>query len=340
MNKFVFESGGFMWPVLKRRHVRFLEVNKDSVVKKLLSYAVVVLCFSSVPTWADGQRAAQNLFTNLANTGQSINTARASNTFVAPSLVRGMYVLSDQRGGFVGYTNEAGTLFGDSRGFNGLRSGEKSFRPLTSQEAADLQKEMVVNIDKEKLITVQYGKGQRRLFLFSAIDCPACKSLEVDLSKAGASENVTFFVIPSSLQNSEAQWQRVSNIWCADDSAIAWKKYWATGSTPAVSACPFQEGHVAKKVTYYLWDMLKGAGMALHGTPTYVREDGLLLTKATLNSPLQPPKSSYWLVGVDRSAISDYRPQSVGSQSSNGTPNSNNSKTINVGGAVKWLLSK
>lgn len=340
MNKFVFESGGFMRPVLQRRYFRLIEINKDNVVKRLMSYAVIALCFFSLPTWADGQSAAQNLFTNLANTGQSISSARASNTFVAPSLVRGMYVLSDQRGGFVGYTNEAGTLFGDSRGFNGLRRGEKSFRPLTSQEAADLQKEMVVNIDKEKLITVQYGKGQRRLFLFSAIDCPACKSLEDKLSKAGASENVTFYVIPSSLQVNEAQWQRVSNIWCADDSAVAWKKYWATGSTPAVGSCPFQEGHVAKKVTYYLWDMLKGAGMALRGTPTYVREDGLLLTTENLNLPLQTPKSFHWLAETDRTAITDYRPQPVGSQHSKGTTNSNQIKTINVGEAVKRLMGK
>lgn len=340
MNKFVYDSGGFMRPVLTRCHFRFVEINKNNVVKRLLSYVVIVICFSSVPAWADGQRAAQNLFANLANAGQSINNARVSNTFVAPSLIRGMYVVTDQRGDFVGFTNEAGTLFGDSRGFHGLRRGEKGFRPLNTKEAVDLQKEMVVNIDKEKLITVQYGNGQRRLFLFSAIDCPACKSLEDKLAKAGASENATFFVVPSSLQSNEAQWQRVSNIWCADDSATAWKKYWATGSTPAVSSCSFQEGHLAKKVRSYLWDMLKGAGLALHGTPTFVREDGLLLTTENLNLPLQTPKSFQWLVESNRSVITDYRPQPVGNQLINGTTNSNQVKTINVGEAVKWLIGK
>ncbi|WP_259583765.1 thioredoxin fold domain-containing protein [Aeromonas veronii] len=187
---------------------------------------------------------------------------------------------------------------------------------------------------------MQYGQGQKRLFLFSAIDCPACKALEDKLSKAGASENTTFFVIPSSLQDNEAQWQRVSNIWCANDSSLAWKKYWATGSTPVAGTCLFHDGHIAKKVTYHLWDMLKGAGLALHGTPAYVREDGLLLTKATLNLPLQPSKSPYWLAGLDSSDVASYWPQPVGNRGSSGTPNGNNSKKINVGEALKGLLSK
>lgn len=146
---------------------------------------------------------------------------------------------------------------------------------------------------------VRHPHRQSALCVFSAIDCPACKKIEDQFAQNGDRENTTFFVIPSSLQDSELQWQKVANIWCATDSAAAWKKYWATGATPAAGACSFADGHLAEKMSYYVWDMLKGAGLALHGTPAYLREDGLLLTRATLDMPLQPSGPAYWLANVD-----------------------------------------
>ncbi len=299
-------------------------------MKKRLLIAVLA-ALASASALADGRSAAQSLFANLERAGQDIG-ASAANTFAAPTLVRGMYALSDPQGKFIGYANEAGTLFGDSRGFNGLAPGGSGFRPLTPPEAADLRREMVVNIDKGKLITTRYGAGQKRLFMFSAIDCPACRKVEAQLAKAGAKENTTFLVVPSSLQSSEQQWQKVANIWCASDSERAWKTYWATGATPAAGACPVADGKIAERVSSHLWGMLKGAGLALHGTPAYVREDGLLLTKETLDLPAQPAKPAYWLAGADTGGADDFLPQPVGGRvAGGGAP---------LGSAIKGLFRR
>lgn len=284
-------------------------------MKKFLLIATALLI--STHALADGRSAAQNLFANLNRSRQGIGE-NASSTFVAPTLVRGMYALSDAAGKFVGYSNEAGTLFGDSRGFIGLSAGGSKFVPLTPDQTADLRREVAANIDRDKLITVRYGEEKTRLFLFSAIDCPHCGKLEDQLRKAGDNENTTFYVIPSSLQSTSdgaagrQQWQRVASIWCAADPAHAWKTYWATGATPTARACSFSDAKIAEHAQERLWGILKGVGVAVHGTPAYIREDGLLLNKKTLGLPLEGAKPSYWLAGVDGRSTDDFRPQRVG----------------------------
>ena len=284
-------------------------------MKKFLTIATTLLI--STHSFADGRSAAQNLFSNLSRARQEIGE-NASSTLAAPTLVRGMYALSDSRGKFVGFTNEAGTLFGDSRGFIGLSAGGSKFVPLTPDQTADLRREVAANIYRDKLITVRYGAEKTRLYMFSAIDCPHCKKLEDQLRKAGDNENTTFYVIPSSLQSTSdgaagrQQWQRVSSIWCAADAAHAWKTYWATGATPTARACSFSDAKIAEHAQERLWGILKGVGVAVHGTPAYIREDGLLLNKKTLGLPLEGAKPAYWLTGADGHSTDDFRPQRVG----------------------------
>jgi len=56
---------------------------------------------------------------NLARAKAELNENEV-NLMVAPTLVRGVYAISNQQKRFVGFTYEAGNAFGDSRGFNML----------------------------------------------------------------------------------------------------------------------------------------------------------------------------------------------------------------------------
>ena len=281
----------------------------------LLAGVIAMLAFTSA--MADGRSAAQNLYANLAAGGLALNT-KLADIQVASTLVSGMYYLLDAKGKFIAITNEAGTLMGDSHGFNALLPGSTEFRPLTAQEAAGLRREIAENIDKSKLITVRRGTGAVKLFLFSAIDCPYCKQLE---DKANAAEkqnkeNSTLYIIPSSLQPGNTreggqQWLKVASIWCATDSARAWKTYWANGAVPGgAGACPFANPQIAKNSNDILWNMLTGAGVALHGTPSIVRMDGLLL-RGSNDKPIEPAVSPFWLAGATPVGT-DFRPQVVG----------------------------
>ena len=88
---------------------------------------------TAAPALADGRSAVHNLFANAARA--RINLGMTENSvMVAPSLVRGMYVLTSGRGEFAGFVNEAGTLYGDSFGMKVYAPSGAAPRPMTPQE--------------------------------------------------------------------------------------------------------------------------------------------------------------------------------------------------------------
>lgn len=226
--------------------------------------------------WAGGQSAAHQLYVNLQRSGGSIDL-RENAARVAPTLVQGIYRLTDANGRFFGYINEAGTLFGDSRGFTVVAGGAPP-RPLQPAEQAELRAEVMRNIDRTRLIKVNYGRGsEREIVLFSAVDCGYCKRLEEGLQALGEKVDATIYVLPSSLQPLQGApspaWQAATQIWCADDNGSAWKKFWNTRAIPPARSCEITP-RSANLAETEVRDLLAATGAKLGGYPTLLREDG------------------------------------------------------------------
>ncbi len=293
---------------------------------KAIGLLLAALASSSV--LADGRSAAHNLFSNLARARASIGVNEAT-TLVGPTLVKGIYSLTNQQGRFVGFTNEAGTLFGDSRGFNFVAPNGSQPRPLNLGEIADLRGEVVAAIDIDKLPKITHGDGGgRRLVMFSAVDCPFCKVFEDNMRKQAADLNSTLYVVPSSLQKinqgGAQQWQAVSRIWCADDAGAAWQGFWASRTIPQPRQCRFADPRVAELAEQQLRDVLMAVGVRVVGTPQFVREDGtIIVNKTEMNSayiastfgpagaPQPNTKPVRWLTA---SADDSFQMQPVGGQ--------------------------
>lgn len=272
-------------------------------------FGLLMAALASSPTWADGSSSAHNLFANLARANKSVGL-NDSTAVVSSTWVRGMYAISNQQGAFVGYVNEAGTLLGDSRGFNVVSTSGAPPRPMTLDEVAELRAEVMNGIDYEKLVKVPYGDGGRRkIILFTSIDCPVCKNLEEAFQKHKNGMNTTFYVVPSSLQkisNGGLQaWQAVSRIWCAEDNGAAWTAFWASRALPQPRQCQFSEPRTAETAFGALTDILKSVNIKRNGVPAFIREDGVLLSKGSsefeaLFHPVAKPqinqKPARWLV--------------------------------------------
>lgn len=231
---------------------------------------------------ADGRSATHNLFANMSRAGASISNFNENNVLVSPTLVKGMYALTDQQGRLVGYVNEAGTLYGDSRGFTVVSINGAQPRPLAPAEAKDLRFEIMSAIDYDKLPKITHGNGGgRQVLMFSAVDCPYCKTLEDNMRKESGGLNSTIYVVPSSLQNLAQgglqQWQTVSRIWCAENAGPAWQAFWASHAVPQQRQCAFADPQIAQRAGRQLKDMLKAVGTDVYGTPVLIREDGVTL---------------------------------------------------------------
>ena len=241
--------------------------------------------------FADGRAAIDNLLNNLARANRKVVLNGKLNA--GPTLVKGLYLISNAQGKFMGYTNESGTLLGDWHGFRVISTKGEMPRATTQDENRELRQEFMQSVDYDKLIKIRDGNGGdgRKVLLLSAVDCPACRNLELMLQKNEGKINTTLYIVPASLQPIKAggmqSWQAVSNIWCAENSGLAWKEFVSRRVLPLPRDCQFSAPSVAEEASNALSDVLNAVnGVKAKGVPAFVREDGVALSISSPESEL------------------------------------------------------
>lgn len=254
-----------------------------SYKKSVVVIGILAAASMATPASAGRIEAVHNLYQNLHASGIRFNFPEEKG-LVAPTLVKGLYVLYKPDGSPVGFFNEKGNLLGDNEGFASLADDGKRPKQLGKAQLLELRREIMDAIDYSLLPKATYGDGgNRRLLLLSAIDCPHCAGMEKGIKKLKGL-NTTIYIVPSSLipikEGGMQQWSLVSKIWCAQDPDAAWQSYWATHRVSVQQkpdlACPFQPvaaANVRDNLNLILW----GVGGGGRGTPRLLREDGLVL---------------------------------------------------------------
>lgn len=138
--------------------------------------------------------------------------------------------------------------------------------------SADRREELnVVDISKLPVadaIKSVRGKGEHKLFVFSDPECPFCKRAEEALKDV---DNVTIYVFMMPIPQLHPTAAKLSeNIWCAEDKAKAWSDWMLNGIQPADKSC---DNPIAR-------NQALGSSMSINGTPTFIREDGRLMSGA------------------------------------------------------------
>ncbi|MFP5380711.1 MAG: DsbC family protein [Gammaproteobacteria bacterium] len=108
------------------------------------------------------------------------------------------------------------------------------------------------------------GKGERKLVVFSDVDCPFCRKFEAELAKV---DNITVYTFLYPIEGLHPKAVQTSKqIWCAPDRNKAWDDYITRGAVPA------NDGKCANPVeaTIALGNKLK-----VGGTPTLVFANGV-----------------------------------------------------------------
>ena len=107
------------------------------------------------------------------------------------------------------------------------------------------------------------GKGERKLVLFSDVDCPFCRRFEAELAKV---DNITVytFLYPIAGLHPKAV-QTSKQIWCAPDRNKAWNDYITQGTVPN------NEGKCDNPVDE---TVALGGKLKVQGTPTLFFANG------------------------------------------------------------------
>lgn len=119
---------------------------------------------------------------------------------------------------------------------------------LMNGEIVDPSKQVNISVQREainvnrvfnglpinKAIVIKYGKGTRKIALFTDPDCPFCKTTDQDIHKGMTNEDVTFYYYmnPLKIEGHEEAPLKARKIWCSPDKGKAWVNWMMTGTLP------------------------------------------------------------------------------------------------------------
>lgn len=104
-------------------------------------------------------------------------------------------------------------------------------RDLTSERIEELNRIKWDQMPMKDAIKVVYGKGERKLIVFTDANCPYCRLLEQNLRKAG---NLTVYNFMYPVLRSREEARRIV---CAADPVQTFLDSMATGTVPDVAPC-------------------------------------------------------------------------------------------------------
>jgi thiol:disulfide interchange protein DsbC len=108
------------------------------------------------------------------------------------------------------------------------------------------------------------GKGERKLVVFSDVDCPYCRKFEAELAKV---DNITVYTFLYPLESLHPKAVQTSKqIWCAPDRNKAWDDYITRGTVPN------NNGKCANPIDATI---ALGSQLKVSGTPTLVFANGV-----------------------------------------------------------------
>lgn len=142
-----------------------------------------------------------------------------------------LYELKMKDNPVLGYTNEANDFF--------LISGElinpKSKVNYTREREFVKTKSFFNSLPVEKAIVVKYGKGTRKMAVFTDPDCPFCKSLDKEIHTKLTNSDVTiyYYMNPLNIPGHEQAPLKAAKIWCSKDKGKAWTDWMLNGVLPA-----------------------------------------------------------------------------------------------------------
>lgn len=107
------------------------------------------------------------------------------------------------------------------------------------------------------------GKGERKLVVFSDVDCPYCRKFEEELVKV---DNITVYTFLYPIEGLHPKAVQTSKqIWCAPDRNKAWDDYITRGTIPG------NDGKCANPVDATI---ALGSKLKVSGTPTLIFANG------------------------------------------------------------------
>ena len=139
----------------------------------------------------------------------------------------------------------------------------KTKKNITADRLAEFQKIEFSELPLDLAIKIKKGNGQKKVAVFSDLDCPFCRKLEKDVLLGLDDIEIYTFIFPLAI-HPDAE-QKSLQIWCSDDPAANWIKFMKNADLPDNKGdC---KSPVEKITTF-------AKKNSIQSTPTIIFEDG------------------------------------------------------------------
>lgn len=132
---------------------------------------------------------------------------------------------------------------------------------ITAERLKELNKVKWATLPLQDAIKVVYGKGERRIAVFTDVNCSYCRQLEQSLEQVG---NVTVYNFIHPVLNSR---DTAKSIFCSKDPVKAWKAYMKNGTIPEPPVGKCDDSALDR-------NLLLGHRFGVSGTPMMIFNNG------------------------------------------------------------------
>ena len=181
-----------------------------------LGLSLIALSMTAVPAQAD-----------ITSVSATVKKLYGNKNVVKETIFKDLYRIEGGPNEAIYFINDSATLILETNNLKVTNWSQPVQKPsaISDQEKSKILSAILHNIRFDKLIQITQGKGANKVLLLSAYDCPFCIKFEQMLASAGDKLDVSFFIVPDTLEGDNPQRkQNVQNIWCAADNAKTWRE--------------------------------------------------------------------------------------------------------------------
>lgn len=223
-----------------------------------------------VPLVRDGVAVSDAQSDGSANSAESVQLLSklktlypaTSFTRVEPTVVTGLFEV--QMGRNIAYSDASGQYFVFGHLFDMANRND-----LTAASLGNTSERVDWNSLPLKDAIV-FGKGSRKLAVFSDPDCPFCRTIEKSLLDL---KDTTVYVFPFPIKQLHPGANAVArDVWCSNGRAQAWRQYMLAQVRPGKAAASCQDP-IARNLAL-------AERLGISSTPSLISEDGRMVNGA------------------------------------------------------------
>lgn len=113
------------------------------------------------------------------------------------------------------------TVYGYQQSWYIREDARKPSVEMNFNQAEGIKSFLIKNVKTDWMVNAGYGTGGKNIIVISAPNCPLCKIMEADMSKAGNSIPASIYIVPTLLGKGSAGFRNA--VMCSQDPDSAWK---------------------------------------------------------------------------------------------------------------------